>query len=417
MSGHDAPAEPAAPPPPGYQGRHRVPDAPPDTEAPTDVAPDPPSDGPPPPDGRGMAAAAAVRDRLRDMVGPALGQDAADLTIQNLRELRRTLRRVTWAFDAVTRHGSYALILQAPRGEAKGHFARQARVQAVGAACGVPTPRVLASDDTGDALGHPFLLSELVKGEAEYRDIVRRLDSADPNGGRARLLQQCAFALAAIHRIDAHSPERELPRQLELCRAKLDALGPATGATFEWAFRWLSARQPPPSTPVLVHGDYRIGNLLADGADLTGVLGWEFVHFGAACEDLAWFCVRAGRFGAPAALGAGGLGSIESFLHAYEDASGTVVDRADFRWWQVRATLLWGLRLRGQSQQWLTQQQQSGGARVPAMRLARVGRHVCEAEWDLLDLLDDRQADHADALGPAPAPARVISEGWKDLLG
>src|SRR6185437_7950352 len=129
-----------------------------------------------------------------------------------------------------------------------------------------------------------------------------------------------------------------------------------------------------------------------------------------ACEDLAWFCVRAGRFGAPAALGAGGLGSIESFLRDYEDASGTVVDRADFRWWRVMATLLWGLRLRNQSQNWLAQQD-SAGTRVPAMRLARVGRHVCEAEWDLLDLLDERQAMHPDAPRPAPAPARVISAG------
>ena len=35
-------------------------------------------------------------------------------------------------------------------------------------------------------------------------------------------------------------------------------------------------------------------------------------------EDLAWFCIRAWRFGAPRELGAGGLGSIEDFLAAYE---------------------------------------------------------------------------------------------------
>src|SRR5258708_12081697 len=71
-------------------------------------------------------------------------------------------------------------------------------------------------------------------------------------------------------------------------------------ATFEWGFRWLQAHRPPVSPTVLVHGDYRMGNLIIDGSDLAAVLDWELVHVGEAYEDLAWFCIRAWRFGAPA---------------------------------------------------------------------------------------------------------------------
>ena len=53
---------------------------------------------------------------------------------------------------------------------------------------------------------------------------------------------------------------------------------------------------------------------------LAAVLDWEAVHIGDIHEDLAWFCVRAWRFGAPAGVAAGGLGSVEEFVSAYEQA-------------------------------------------------------------------------------------------------
>ena len=159
-----------------------------------------------------------------------------------------------------------------------------------------------------------------------------------------------------------------------------------TTATFEWAFRWLAAHRPAvPAATVLVHGDYRMGNLIVDGSDLAAVLDWELVHLGDAYEDLAWFCIRAWRFGAPASLGAGGLGSIESFLRAYEQAGATTVDRVAFHWWLVLATLRWGVICRYQAERHLSGQFRS-------VELAAIGRRVCETEWDLLDLLEEVRA-------------------------
>ena len=51
---------------------------------------------------------------------------------------------------------------------------------------------------------------------------------------------------------------------------------------------------------MLVHGDFRMGNLIVDDDGLAAVLDWELVHIGEVYEDLAWFCIRAWRFGAPA---------------------------------------------------------------------------------------------------------------------
>ena len=154
-----------------------------------------------------------------------------------------------------------------------------------------------------------------------------------------------------------------------------------TTATFEWAFRWLEANRPAPSAIRLVHGDFRMGNLIVDGSTLAAVLDWEAVHIGEVYEDLAWFCVRAWRFGAPAELAAGGLGSIEDFVSASERAGGTPVDRAALLWWQVLGTLKWGIICRYQAERHLSGQTRS-------VELATIGRRVCETEWDVLDLVE-----------------------------
>ena len=68
---------------------------------------------------------------------------------------------------------------------------------------------------------------------------------------------------------DIHSPaDTNLPGvshedQLAEWREQLDIMGDTT-ATFEWAFRWLADNRPAPSPPHLVHGDFRMGNLIVD---------------------------------------------------------------------------------------------------------------------------------------------------------
>jgi aminoglycoside phosphotransferase (APT) family kinase protein len=317
-------------------------------------------------------------DRLPAVLRPVLGVEVA---VENLRALTGGASRSTWAFDAVTGGDRRALILRiGPPDDVHAGMELEARVQAAAAAAGTPVPAVLTADDSVAALGNPFLICEEIRGETIVRRIQRQLDEADPVNGRRRLLRQCAQAVAAIHRADSSDPSLAREDPVTQWRERLDAMGDTT-ATFEWAFRWLAAHRPPPAPAVLVHGDYRMGNLIVDGSDLAAVLDWELVHVGAAPEDLAWFCVRAWRFGAPASQGAGGLGSIESFLRAYEEAGGTTVDRMAFRWWLVLATLRWGVICRYQAERHLSGQSRS-------VELATIGRRVCENEWDLLDLIE-----------------------------
>jgi len=330
-----------------------------------------------------MTIAAELSPELAPVVSTALGVDAA---VENLRALTGGASRSTWAFDAVTPEERRALILRiGPPDDVHASMELEARVQAVAAAAGTPVPHVLVADNSAAALGNPFLICEEVEGEPIARRIERQLEKAGGQTVRSRLLSQCAQALAAIHRADADDPELVTQDQLAEWRSRLDAMGDTT-ATFEWAFRWLAANRPAPSPPHLVHGDYRMGNLIVDGSDLAAVLDWELVHVGEVYEDLAWFCIRAWRFGAPADRAAGGLGSVEDFLCGYEQAGGTAVDRAAFHWWLVLATLRWGVICRYQAERHLSGQTRS-------VELAAIGRRVCETEWDVLNLLDKALPD------------------------
>ncbi len=326
--------------------------------------------------------AAELAPKLATVVASALGADGVG--IDNLRVLTGGASRTTWAFDAVGGGQRRSLVLRiGPPDDVHAGMELEARSQAAAAAAGAPVPHILVATDSTAALGNPFLICDEIKGETIVRRIQRQLDAAGGQSARANLLTQCAQALAAIHRADARDPALTNEDPLALWRGRLDAMGDTT-ATFEWAFRWLEANRPRQSRPgptVLVHGDFRMGNLIVDGSDLAAVLDWELVHAGDPTEDLAWFCIRAWRFGAPASLGAGGLGSIESFLRAYEEAGATTVDRIAFHWWMVLATLRWGVICRYQAERHLSGQFRS-------VELATIGRRVSETEWDLLDLLE-----------------------------
>jgi hypothetical protein len=146
----------------------------------------------------------------------------------------------------------------------------------------------------------------------------------------------------------------------------------------ELGARWLAGNKPSMDESVVVHGDFRMGNILVDGGGLHGVLDWELAHMGDPAEDIGWLCARAWRFGGPGRVG--GFGKLDQFLAAYASASGRTVDLDRVRWWEAYATVKWAGICLIQASSHL-----SGTTR--SVELAAIGRRVCESEWDLLALM------------------------------
>jgi aminoglycoside phosphotransferase (APT) family kinase protein len=285
--------------------------------------------------------------------------------------------RETWSFDL----DGVPLVLRrdppgAPRG---GAMTREGALLRAAAAAGVPVPNVVAASDDPEPLGSPYLVMSRLDGETIARRILRDEQYA---AARERLTAQLAEAAALLHRgLDVRAvaglPEDADP--LGALRDVLDRFGEPHPA-LELGFLRLAASRPVPAGSTVVHGDFRLGNVMVDRDGLVGVLDWELAHVGDPAEDLGWLCVRSWRFGS--ALPVAGVGTRDALLSSYAAAGGFPVDAEMLGWWEAFGTLRWAVICVQQAATHL-----SGAVR--SVELAAIGRRVCEVELDLLDLLVD----------------------------
>lgn len=301
----------------------------------------------------------------------------------------------SWAL----RYGDRAMVLRRLPGgsrEAMGgddnlgaiSLAAQADLIEAAGAGGVTVPTVLARLEPRHGLGEGFVMSR-VEGETLPHRILGQPGFA---AAEAQLTQQCARELARIHALDPASLPDELQYlpPLELVRAQAEKYR-ETGAllpVFDFTLGWLRQNAPPATAPAVLHGDFRMGNLMIDASGLTAVLDWELAHLGDPARDLAYLCAPSWRFGhydKPV----GGFDRIDALLQAYREHSGRDIEPARLRYWLVFSTLWWGVVCLTMGELW-----RSGGDR--SLERAVIGRRVSEVETDLLLLfekvlgLDDR---------------------------
>jgi aminoglycoside phosphotransferase (APT) family kinase protein len=243
----------------------------------------------------------------------------------------------------------------------------------------VPEPLWLCADDS--LIGRAFYIMRRLPGEAAGHRLVRDtgLDSV-----RESLVERLGEELARLHAIAPPHPELEgLPQpplspahaRIQEYRGYLDQLSDPQ-PTLEWGLRWLERKAPVSDDVVLCHCDYRTGNYLVDGGELSGILDWEFASWSDPLEDIAWFCARCWRFG-QWNQEAGGMGSREAFYKGYERASGKTIDRERVPYWEVMATVRWAIIALQQGYRHISGEESS-------LELALTGRMVPEMELDIL---------------------------------
>ncbi len=268
-----------------------------------------------------------------------------------------------------------------------GGFTREFRLIEAAHRLGVPVPRVYWSCEDASRLGGPFYLMERVEGETIPRRIMRSDDLAE---ARAKLPEQLGRALARIHAIDLGEPGlarlpapedgRSSPeQQLVQIRQGID-ISPSPSPVLELVFRWLEQNVPPETSRTLVHGDYRVGNVMVGPEGLRAVLDWELAHIGDPHEDLAWMCTKTWRFG-NVEQPVGGLGAREPFYAAYEAESKRTLDRDALRYWEVLCSAkVWVV--------WVIQVRSYLSGIIPSVEQAAIGRRTAETELDLLELIE-----------------------------
>jgi len=326
--------------------------------------------------------------RVSPRLARALGRVLDGVTaVEGLRRLSAGATLETWAFDAIAPSQRWPLILRrAPGGVSAARtlsLADEASVVRALHESGAMVPEVVWTLQPEDDLGDGFVMIR-IEGETIPRKILR--DAAFETI-RPHLVSQFAEVAWSLHRIDTSLLPPALPsagvrETLAVMTERTRAL-PTPRPVFELAIRWLEDHAPAePGRPCLVHGDYRHGNVIIDANGLRAVLDWEIAHLGDPIEDLAWLCAPPWRFGV-LDKPAGGLGRREDLLAAYERASGAPVDPARFRYWEMMASLRWGVGCASMLE-WF----RSGRNRT--VERAMIVRRASENEMDLMRLLAGR---------------------------
>lgn len=292
-------------------------------------------------------------------------------SIDSLKRLTGGASRETWRFRA----DNEDYVLQRVRPGRPDGLGCEPAVLSAAFAAGVPVPEIVIDGSQSSDLELPFMIVRAVEGETIARKILRDDQFAH---ARLQLADQLGTAAARLHTIDAsHISGLTNSDQVVMYRRVMDDLG-EPHPVFEVAFRWLEQNRPVSVATSLVHGDFRLGNVMVNEHGLAAVLDWELAHVGDPMEDLGWLCVRAWRFGGPNPVA--GIGTYDELFDAYERASGVRPDAAVVRWWEILGTVKWGIMCISQANTHL-----SGVAR--SHELAAIGRRVCENEYDVLTML------------------------------
>lgn len=350
---------------------------------------------------------ATLADGIADVLSAARGET---VTVADVHRLTGGASRQVWSVEAHASDGSPLPVVL--RRDPPGHGdADRMRAEAAclraAAAAGVPVPQVLAAGDTAPGIDAPYLLMNRVDGESIPRKLQRDPELATV---RSELAEQMGYVLGLIHRSDvaevAMLDSGDPLDAIEAVYREFDEPRPAV----ETGLRWLRDHRPPVRPKALVHGDFRMGNLLVDRTGIRGVLDWELAHLGDPIEDLGWLCVRSWRFGAE--LPVGGIGTREQLVDGYERATGIRPSDAELHWWEAYGTLRWLVLSRFQAQRHLSGEEFS-------LELASIGRRVCESEYDLLlvlGLLDDPGEAPESRSEAAPVHDRPTTNEIVDLV-
>lgn len=171
---------------------------------------------------------------------------------------------------------------------------RQARIIKALATSGVPVPTVLWEDAGDPPETPPLFVMTHVDGEC----VEPLFDDCAPVPDLGDRYRDACRAMAALHRLTPTAlglgdepvvdPIAEVHRWSDTLRTVDPALAPA----------WPEVRDallhcaPRAMTPSVVHGDFRLGNLLAVGSRINAVIDWEIWSIGDPRIDAGWFLIN-----------------------------------------------------------------------------------------------------------------------------
>ncbi|MDP6980125.1 MAG: phosphotransferase family protein [Myxococcota bacterium] len=207
-------------------------------------------------------------------------------------------------------------------------IAREYRLLREVHAAGLPAPGVFLLEEDASVVGGPFIMMHFIEG-AIYRNTDARL--SEDLALLADVQERFIDMLARIH----ETPQSVLPNfetgqeaaraEVAVCRHRLKMTELLPSPVLRHALDVLDEHAPPAEKIGLLHGDYRLPNLMWKDGEISGVLDWELARVGDPLSDLA-FTQTIGR----------GVCSLEGELATkYSERTGVEIDEKRVNYYRL----------------------------------------------------------------------------------
>jgi aminoglycoside phosphotransferase (APT) family kinase protein len=232
---------------------------------------------------------------------------------------------------------------------------REARLLRAIEGAAVRTPRILAVADDESILGVPFYVMAFEEGTVITSAVPEELDDPD---GRRRISEELVDALAEMHAVDWAAcglegfgkPTGYLDRQLRRFGGLWEHNKTRELPLVQEVGEWLAVNKPESPPATIVHGDYRLGNVMFANepeARLNAIFDWEMATIGDPLADLGYMTATWSEppdgeerprtmFDFMTVTHAEGFLKRDELVARYEQRSGRSM--SDLRWYQALAT-------------------------------------------------------------------------------
>lgn len=161
----------------------------------------------------------------------------------------------------------------------------------------VPVPRVLHFCEREEVIGTPFYVMEFLSGRILRNPLLPALKPAE----RSAIYSAMNDTLARLHKLDWKAaglegygkPDNYIARQVALWSRQYEASKTGDAPAMDRLMKWLPENIPNDQSISVVHGDYRLENLMFDEHEpkVIAVLDWELSTLGHPLSDLAFNCM------------------------------------------------------------------------------------------------------------------------------
>jgi len=322
-----------------------------------------------------------MTEDLGNILKEKLANTSIEGEIVNLEPLTGGASKEIWKFEVNANGKSDRYILRRGSG-VEGPLAiktsDEAKIQKTVRKLGAQVPEIIAVSSLDEELGDAYIM-KFVDGESIARKILR---DEEYKNTLPKLAFECGQSIAKIHQADINEfpflPSKTVFEQInDLYQTYVSFNQPSP--VFEYTHLWLKKQNFGEINDALVHGDFRLGNIIIDKDGLKSVIDWELAHIGNPLQDLGWICGNSWRFGNTDKV-VGGFGDLADLLKGYNSVSNFQVDENMVKAWQVFGTFRWGVICLIQASAHLT-------GSINSVEKAAIGRRVSETEIDIVDLL------------------------------